>query len=305
MYRRWRDSEKSLKVKLGRRNKVDGGVRIDEREPLALKRSHTERSVGIATKSTGARTTKFYDKAFGLELTAMEIPGMVAAMFPMAPVSGKANVTYLLNTRAPMRTDLIEKAVCAAVTVAFAYSTSVSAQAKGERSSPARREECSQIEQQVNAGSRDHLLLASLQGCDDTGPRVLVDKWRDLPTEYTMLYALMRSSSILRDRRLLVYLTGLATDFSKPVLHRTAAIVSMVSYINPSYVPYLAKDSRTAGGLYAGVGMTSHINFTEGAEPLAPSDLATLRQALTVLATRDTSKSVRELARRVVDTPVP
>ena len=38
-----------------------------------------------------ARATKFYEKVFGLKLTMMEMPGMVAAMFPMTPGSGKLN----------------------------------------------------------------------------------------------------------------------------------------------------------------------------------------------------------------------
>ena len=38
-----------------------------------------------------ARATKFYEKVFGLKLTIMEMPGMVSAMFPMAPGSGKVN----------------------------------------------------------------------------------------------------------------------------------------------------------------------------------------------------------------------
>ena len=38
-----------------------------------------------------ARATKFYEKVFVLKLTMMEMPGMVAAMFPMEPGSGKAN----------------------------------------------------------------------------------------------------------------------------------------------------------------------------------------------------------------------
>ncbi len=38
MYRRWRDSEVPFKVTFGRRHTVEGGVRVDEGEILALKR---------------------------------------------------------------------------------------------------------------------------------------------------------------------------------------------------------------------------------------------------------------------------
>ena len=37
------------------------------------------------------RAKKFYETVFGLKMTEMEMPGMAAAMFPMAPGTGKAN----------------------------------------------------------------------------------------------------------------------------------------------------------------------------------------------------------------------
>jgi len=41
MDRRWRDSEKPLKVRLGRRYTFHGGIRVDEGEILTLKRRET------------------------------------------------------------------------------------------------------------------------------------------------------------------------------------------------------------------------------------------------------------------------
>lgn len=38
-----------------------------------------------------ARAKKFYEKVLGISMMDMEMPGMKAAMFPMAPGSGKAN----------------------------------------------------------------------------------------------------------------------------------------------------------------------------------------------------------------------
>lgn len=201
-----------------------------------------------------------------------------------------------------MKRNLIEAAVCTATM--FACSTLVSAQPKGERTNPARLEQCLQIERRVKAGSRDPMLLTELWGCDDTGPRMLVGKWRELPTDYGTLEALTTSSSVLHDRRLLAHLIGLANDGSMPVLHRSAAIASMVSYLNPGWIPSVS-DSETTTRPRIRVVMVDHSNVTVGAEPLTHSDLQSLRQALTDLATKDTSKAIRELASRVAKTRAP
>lgn len=179
-----------------------------------------------------------------------------------------------------------------------AFSLPVAAQASSEQSSQSTRAKCVDDSRDLERGvrSRRRTAIVDMQHCDDTGPSVLARSWFDPTLDVESLRALIRSSSMIEDKRLARRLLDIASDQSKQVLIRTAAIATLASYLNASYIGRLTEDAKTQGGIRVDLGMTSHSNKKKGSSPIDSADLSEIRQVLLNLSKRDSSAVVRDLA---------
>lgn len=112
--------------------------------------------------------------------------------------------------------------------------------------------------------------VRQLAQCDNSAGAVLPELWGSVTTPESSsdeLQALLDASVGMRDRRIATVLEGLASDATKDLALREAALVMLASYINPRLTGTVARSTRSGVKWIVSVARVDHARQTEGSEP--------------------------------------
>ncbi len=126
--------------------------------------------------------------------------------------------------------------------------------------------------------------LGALAECPAAAAAVLPDEWRR-PNADTVVHLnkLMRASGRVRDRTVLDVLFGTLRDSSRSSEERTAALIAMGAYLDPS-VSGFARRRTDNRNIEVQSGSQTHPHQVDGPRPLRPMDFATIFQLLHEIA---------------------
>jgi hypothetical protein len=141
--------------------------------------------------------------------------------------------------------------------------------------------------------------LTEIQSCPDDGPATLELLWQNPMRDSSSLALLQGVTGHLRDRRLLDVVSRIASDPSRPVDVRLAAIGTLVTYYDSSLTASFPDRGAAATRPrdYVLLGSQTHPVVTRGREPLAGTDTRrSILGVLTTLAQSDAYVRIRNSA---------
>jgi hypothetical protein len=158
----------------------------------------------------------------------------------------------------------------AAIVLAFIVLGCASVRNTREGRIPGEREDCQAAATQVAGNKATGATFRTLGWCDETGPAALASVWRTLPADTVRLRAFFGASSNLRDGRIFAAAFAAASDTTRRLRERAAALLVLVGQVDSTAMVTVVASTR-AEVWRAQLARESHPLAVVGTTPL-PED---------------------------------
>lgn len=157
---------------------------------------------------------------------------------------------------------------------------------------------CDKAIQEVSRGGADssyRMSLPVLSSCGDAAGAVLARAWTRAPADRASLRLLGETSAQTRDQRVFEAVKATASDQSKPLDQRLAAMEVLVNYFDPLlYADFFEPVGRGPHpGQYVSLGSSAHDVSRPGSRPLNPSVRQEIVTVFRELAARDPNERIK------------
>jgi len=160
---------------------------------------------------------------------------------------------------------------------------------------------CDKAAQEVSrrgADSSYRTALRVLPSCGDAAGAVLARAWTTAPADRASLRTLSAASAQTRDQRIFDAVRATASEQSKPLDHRLAAMEVLVNYFDPRLYAEFPEPAAPVAhpGQYVSIGSSTHIVSQAGSRPLSASVKQEIVTVFRELASRDSNERIKNAA---------